>query len=211
MGWHHNDLTAAAGAPLPSVNESISAYAFEDQRTQHVVYVGQDSHINELWWDNNGWHHNDLTAATGAPLPGNDQSRSTYAFEDQGTQHVVYVGQNEFHINELWWDNSRWHHNDLTAATSAPLPGVNQSMSAYAFEDQGTQHVVYVGQNEFHINELWWDNSGWHHNDLTAATSAPLPSVDESISAYAFEDQGTQHVVYVGQDSHINELWWAPD
>jgi hypothetical protein len=81
MGWHHNDITAAAGAPLPSVDESISAYAFEDQGTQHVIYVGQDSHINELWWDNNGWHHNDLTAATGAPLPGNGQSRSAYAFE----------------------------------------------------------------------------------------------------------------------------------
>jgi hypothetical protein len=208
-GWHHNDLTAAAGAPLPSVDESISAYAFEDQGTQHVIYVGQDSHINELWWDNNGWHHNDLTAATGAPLPGNGQSRSAYAFEDQGTQHVVYVGQ-DFHINELWWDNNGWHHNDLTAAASAPLPGVNQSMSAYAFEDQGTQHVIYNGQDP-DIHELWWDNNGWHHNDLTAAAGAPLSGVNQSMSAYAFEDQGTQHVIYNGQDPDIHELWWAPD
>src|SRR5262249_51208927 len=147
-----------------------------------------------------------LTAATSAPLPGNGQSRSDYAFEHQGTQHVVYVGQNDFHINELWWDNNGWHHNDLTAATSAPL-GANQSMSAYSFGHQCSKHVVYVG-NDLHINELWWDNNGWHHNDLTAATSAPLPSVDESISAFAFEHQGTQHVIYVGQDSHIRELWW---
>ena len=105
-----------------------------------------------------------------------------------------------------------WHHNDLTAAASAPLPGVNQSMSAYAFERQRTQHVIYDGQDP-DIHELWWDNNGWHHNDLTAAASAPLPSVDESISAYAFEDQGTQHVIYIGfaQDFHIHELWWAPD
>ena len=101
-----------------------------------------------------------------------------------------------------------WHHNDLTVAASAPLPGVNQGMTAYAFEDKGTQRVIYIGQ-DFHINELWWDSSGWHHNDLTVAASAPLPSINESISAYAFEDQGTQHNIYVGQDLHTNELWWA--
>ncbi len=50
MGWHHNDLTAAAGAPLPAVNQSMSGYAFEAQRTQHVIYVGQDLHFHELWW-----------------------------------------------------------------------------------------------------------------------------------------------------------------
>ncbi len=83
MGWHHNDLTVAAGAPLPSVDEGISAYAFEDQNTQHLIYFGQDVHIRELWWDNNGWHHNDLTIAAGAPLP--SENISAYAFEDQGT------------------------------------------------------------------------------------------------------------------------------
>jgi hypothetical protein len=152
MGWHHNDLTVAAGAPLPSVDEGISAYAFEDQGTQHVIYFGQDDHIRELWWDNNGWHHNDLTVAAGAPLP--SENISAYPFEDQGTQHVIYFGQ-DFHIQELWWDNAGWHHNDLTVAAGAPLPGVDQGMSGYAFEDQGTQHVIYVGQ-DLHINELWW-------------------------------------------------------
>jgi hypothetical protein len=103
-----------------------------------------------------------------------------------------------------------WHHNDLTVAASAPLPGAVSGLSAYAFEDQDTQHIIYVGR-DFHINELWWDSNGWHHNDLTAATGAPLPAVDSITSAYAFEDQGTQHVIYVGQDDHINELWWAAD
>jgi hypothetical protein len=180
MGWHHNDLTVAAGAPLPSVDEGISAYAFEGQGTQDVIYLGRDVHIRELWWDNNGWHHNDLTVAAGAPLP--SENISAYAFEDQGTQHVIYFGQ-DFHIQELWWDNTGWHHNDLTVAAGAPLPGVNQAMSAYAFEDQGTQHVIYVGQ-DLHINELWWDNTGCHHNDLTVAAAAPLPGVNQGMSAY---------------------------
>ena len=158
MGWHHNDLTAAASAPLPAVDQSIGAYAFEDRGTQHVIYLGQDFHINELWWDNSGWHHNDLTAAVSAPLPAVDQSMSAYAFEDQRTQHVIYNGQDP-DIHELWWDNNEgdWHHNDITAAAGAPPPAGNQSMSAYAFEDQHTQHIIYVGFAQgFHIHELWW-------------------------------------------------------
>ena len=135
MGWHHNDLTAAAGAPLPAVDQSMIAYAFEDQGTQHVIYVSQDLHVEELWWNNSGWHHNDLTAAASAPLPAVDQGITAYAFEDQGTQHVIYVRQ-DLHVEELWWDNDGWHRNDLTAAAGAPLPAVDQSMSAYAFEDK---------------------------------------------------------------------------
>jgi hypothetical protein len=48
MDWHQDDLTAAASASLPVVNQSMSAYAFEDQGTQHVVYLGQDLHVEEL-------------------------------------------------------------------------------------------------------------------------------------------------------------------
>ena len=69
---------------------------------------------------------------------------------------------------------------------------------------------MYVGQ-DLHIHELWWDNNGWHHNDLTAAAGAPLPAVNQSMSGYAFEAQRTQHVIYVGQDPDIHELWWAQD
>ena len=102
-GWHHNDLTTAAGARAPSGDEP-TGYAFEAEGTQHVVYPGADTHIHELWWDANGWHHNDLTAATGAPqvdgLVGN--TLLGYPFENQGTQHIVYMGPDN-HVYELWW------------------------------------------------------------------------------------------------------------
>jgi hypothetical protein len=109
-------------------------------------------------------------------------------------------------VEKLTWSKQMgWHHNDLTVAAGAPLPSVDENISAYAFEKQGT-----LGQ-DFHIQELWWDNTGWHHNGLTVAAGAPPPGVDQAMSAYAFEDQGTQHVIYVGQDLHINELWWGSD
>ena len=205
-GWHHNDLTVAAGG-APLTQDAPHGYAFESQRTQHVVYITSNpaGHIIELWWDSNGWHRNDLTAASGgAPIAA---GRPTgYVFDAQGTQHVVYRAAGG-HIIELWWGNNSWHHHDLTtAAGGAPLPASNPT--GYAFDAQGTQHVVYLA-TDAHIHELWWDSNGWHHNDLTAAAgSAPLASSDPV--GYAFNAQRTQHVVYVTSNpaGHIIELWW---
>jgi hypothetical protein len=206
-GWHHNDLTAAAGAPL--AGGPVAGYVFAAQGTQHVICGGQDDHVLELWWDIFGWHHNDLTAVTGAPSSG-DYGFAAYAFNGQGTQHVIYTGQ-DGHVHELWWHINRWHHNDLTAVTGA----INAYLwpVGYVFEAQGTQHVIFVGYDEGDIHELWWDTGGWHHNNLSAATGAP-PYLT-GLAAYMFAAQGTQHVIYVAaEDPNANnvqglhELWW---
>ena len=209
-GWHHADVTVAAGGAPPAASDpyiNLAGYVFEAQGTQHVLYRGTDNHVHELWWDPNGWHHADLTAATGAPGPA-DAVPVGYVFEAQGTQHVVYVGVDS-DVHELWWDPNGWHHADLTAATGAPGPA-DAVPVGYVFEAQGTQHVVYVGVDS-DIHELWWDTNGWHHNDLTAATGAPPAASDPDINlaGYVFEDQGTQHVIYRGADNHVHELWSA--
>jgi hypothetical protein len=49
----------------PFGGSKLSSYVFENQNTQHVNYIGVDSHIHELWWDSSGWHAHDLTAAAG--------------------------------------------------------------------------------------------------------------------------------------------------
>jgi hypothetical protein len=200
-GWHFKDLTAEAQAPL--CTSYPTAYAFEATGTQHVLYEGQyyDGHVHELWWDSDGWHHNDLTDATGAPL--SSGVPAGYEFPGDGTQHVVYTGRDS-HIHALGWDPSGWHHLDLTAKTSAPLVMAGGVPSAYVFKAELTQHVLYQGEDS-HVHELWRDSTGWHHNDLTLAASAPLTSADPT--GYVFESQGTQHVNYRGPDGHIHELW----
>jgi hypothetical protein len=205
-GWHHNNLTQAANAPVRAISVP-TGYVFAAQATQHVVYLGSDGHIHELWWDITGWHHNDLTRAANAPVSQLGSRPAGYVFDAQGTQHVVYVGsENDRHIHELWWDITGWHHNDLTQAANATV-GAFPDPAVYVFDAQGTQHVVY--QTEFtHIEELWWDSTGWHHNDLTTASGA-RPNVATAPSGYAFNAQGTQHVVYEGgDDDRIHELWW---
>jgi hypothetical protein len=154
-GWHYNDLTVAANAPATISAVSVTSYVFDAQGTQHVDYVGNDGHVHELWWDTNGWHYNDLTAAANAPALGEFASVITsYVFDAQGTQHVDYVG-NDGHVHELWWDTNGWHYNDLTAAANAPLVQAGSPITGCVFAAQGTQHIDYIGEDG-NIYELWW-------------------------------------------------------
>ncbi|MEI9952294.1 MAG: hypothetical protein WDO74_25720 [Pseudomonadota bacterium] len=116
-----------------------------------------------------GWHLEDLTAATGAPLSSSDPT--AYVFSAQSTQHVIFRSA-DGHIHELWWDaGAGWHHGDLSAATSAPI--ASSAPAAYVFDAQGSQHVIYRGSDN-RIHELWWDTAaGWHIEDLSLATGAP--------------------------------------
>jgi hypothetical protein len=208
-GRHTDDLTAATGAP-PADGGDLVGYVFKAQGTQHVIYESApDHHIHELWWDATGWHTDDLTAATGASPADDFGPLTAYAFDAQGTQHVIYSDANysDRHIHELWWDATGWHTDDLTAATGAPHD--IGDLVAYVFAAQGTQHVIYEGVSDNHVHELWSDASGWHTDDLTAASGAP--PVAGPLAGYAFEAQGTQHVIFVGlSDKHIHELWSDP-
>jgi len=205
-GWHHHDLTNAnPDAPL-SLVQAPCAFVFDAEGTQHVNYVGSDFQVHEFWWQSGAWHHNDIAAAASAP-PAARISPVGYVFADQATQHVDYVGM-DGHIHELSWEAGHWNHNDLSATTGSPFPDAS-GLAAYVFVGEGTQHVDYIGQDH-HVHELWWSTDGWHHEDLTAASGAPV--LASSIQcAYAFEAQRTQHVVCAGDDGTMHELWWASD
>ncbi|MBX7434061.1 hypothetical protein JDV09_18360 [Mycobacterium sp. Y57] len=200
-GWYHSDLTVDTGAP---VGVPMTGYAFEAQRTGHVIYIDDapTRHIHELWWDTNGWHHNDLTAATGAPT-GNAVG---YAFEGSYTQHIFYSSSTDNHIHELWWDAGGWQHSDLTAATGAPV-STWPFVRAYPFDAKATQHVLFVAGHQLH--ELRWDTNGWRHDDLTALANAPDAAANGTPVGYAANAHGIRYVVYrgAGNDDHIHQLW----
>jgi hypothetical protein len=99
------------------------------------------------------------------------------------------------------YPTTKWHHNDLTAATGAP--GAAGDPAGYTWDVDSTQHVVY--RSGAHIHELWYDGA-WHRNDLTVATCAPGAAGDPD--GYTWAVDRTQHVVYRGGDGHIHELWF---
>jgi hypothetical protein len=207
--WHAHDLTAATGAPLASTLPH--GYDFEPfgAHNQHVIYGDNSSHIHELTYTDSSWNSYDLTNSAGAPPTVGDPFG--YPFDNQQTQHVIYRGQgrNGGDLHELWWSSaSGWTHEPLSEQTGAP-PAASEPFG-YVFVSQGTQHVLYRGSDQ-HVYELWWDTSGWHLEDLTGHTGAPLAA--GAVHAYPFDPaqnvpDPTQHVIYIGGDDHLHELWW---
>ena len=217
-GWHHDNLTIAGGAPTDGKSWGIAvgdpAGYVNAEGTQHVVYrdtewvdygtpeVSQATHVHELWWNADGWHHKDLNIAAGASEAASlgVGNPAGYAFDALGTQHVVYRSL-DGHIHKLWFDHNGWHHYDLTIAAGAPeelgwpIPG---DPVGYIFGAYGEQHVVYRSTVDGHIHQLEFGHKGWHHNDLTIAVGAPEASGDPA--GYV-----------LGMDNHIHELWWGAE
>lgn len=214
--WNLYDLTQTAGTP-PVVGDPFG-YAFDAQQTQHVIFRGTDGtdgnggDLHELWWNRvNGWTHEPLSEQVGAPPAASEPFG--YVFVSQGTQHVLFVGSDQ-HVHELWWDNSGWHLEDLTEHTGAPL--ATGAVHAYPFDPapnvpEPTQHVLYIGFDS-HVHELWWDSTGWHHNDLSTVpgTTTPVAIGGAAPTGLADTTNGTQHIYYVDVDHHLIALDWTP-
>jgi hypothetical protein len=279
-GWHHNDLTNNTHAPLAADIGFPSSYMFKGSGTQHVIYqgLGDAGRINELWWDGD-WHHNDLTSAAGnAPLtiglpfgyeysffdtigqrniisqrvvyhtsdnrlhllywvganrhwhhmplpgvPGVGSRPTAYVFSVQGqaiqgqaSQRVLYLSrdlgvEDILHVHELTWNeqglnNSNWVPNDLTVLTGAPPLGPGDSDPVGLMHDlEFTLHVFYGREQDRHLYELYWNDSGWHVNDLTATMG--VQPVGGRPLAYVHLGQGTLNINFVATDGHIHALW----
>jgi hypothetical protein len=94
------DLTALSGAPLATDN--ITGGHNPGDNTHHVIFRSGDNKLHELWYypGDATVHHEDLTAAYGAP-PAADRP-FYYASHGAPNQHVAYRGT-DGHIYELLW------------------------------------------------------------------------------------------------------------
>ena len=96
--------------------------------------------------------------------------------------------------------------------TDAPLARFGAGVWGYPFDPSPgvpnpTQHVLYRGVDS-HIHELWWDSTGWNHNDLHGVPGTPLASGDPT--GFAHTGKGTQHVFFVSDANHVIALQWRP-
>ncbi len=204
--WNHNPIGQVSGAPA-SAGDAIG-YAWEKDKTQHVVYRGVDSQIHELWCRGGKWGHNPVGQLTGAPPAASDPVG--YSWENDGTQHIVYRGTDN-QIHEIWyrdqWLGVDWHHSPIGQEANAPLAAGD--LAAFAWEWDKSQHVIYRGQDN-QIHELWFKHGmvtsgSWQHSAIGQKANAPACGSDPA--AFAWEKDKTQHVIYRGQDNQIHELW----
>jgi hypothetical protein len=205
--WRDSNLSAQFGQAVLVPDQKPAAYLFRAQGTSHVIYLGapslssQDWQIQELWSDQNGWHANNLSRATGAPSPAR-ASPIAYAAEFEQTQHVHYVG-GDGHVYELWWNADGWHCHDLTVASGAPLALQGPSPAGFVSEAAQTQHLYFVGQDS-QLHGIRWEAGNWSPHDPFFVGGTPGAAAASPVGYVS--DDGVERVAYVGLDGHIHEL-----
>ena len=215
-GTHTFDLTLNTGAPAARADSDIAGYAWTSEQSYHVVYVGADGNVWELYWVPGSsdpvehdlkWQANDLSARTGytgvlAPKKGGPLAATM--FQSEQSEHIVYIaGDNT--IRELDFYNGHWGGNNLSQATGAVPPAQNSALATFACDYEKTLHVCYLGVDGA-VHELWWSEAGWQPDGVISGFGTP-PAGDTDIIGFACEYRSSHHVVYTDVDKNIIELY----
>lgn len=194
-GWHQEDITALSGAPaMLSFHDLFSCLVPDPHRSENVFYLASDTHVHHIWGDSIGWHHEDISALSGAPN-GFSSNPLTATCDPNPTsssyEHVFYQAGTDGHINHIWNDAAGWHHDDpslLSGASTASPPVLSSFPTLATFLDPNSTsplHVFFINNFDGSIWQLWNDASGWHReNDsaLSQVSSASWPNAPKLVS-----------------------------
>ncbi|MFC1476686.1 hypothetical protein ACFL5S_01840, partial [Fibrobacterota bacterium] len=214
--WSMTNLTNLTGAV--KAKNSFHAYTWDVDKTQHVVYVGVDNHVHELYnfYGNSNWRKNDLTEASGASPPA-AANVFGYISSNDNSQRVLYVGKDDHQIHQLHFnDGVWWTYTNLTQSASAPIVHSSiEKLSGYSWKVDKTEHVVYRSMNN-RIYELYsWRPDSWRFKNISIESQSPVSAMGAPFG-FASDIDESQHVVFPGlEDRHIHELtfkagsWWT--
>jgi hypothetical protein len=87
------------------------------------------------------------------------------------------------HIHHLWYNNSNWQDIDLTALTNGGIAKSFGAITAFRTTPNNQLHVYYVDQNSDHVHQLYFNNTKWSDDDLTAFTGGLPMGLQVSPSA----------------------------
>jgi cell division protein YceG involved in septum cleavage len=142
--WHDEDLTGFTNGGLAAAGSALSSFAMANG-TQHVYFVADNQHVHQLYYDNAKanakWHDEDLTGFTNGGLAAAGSALSSFAMAN-GTEHVYFVADNQ-HVHQLYYNNTKWHDEDLTGFTNGGSAAAGSALSSFAMAN-GTQHVFYL-------------------------------------------------------------------
>ncbi|HKF23372.1 MAG TPA: hypothetical protein VKE93_17500, partial [Candidatus Angelobacter sp.] len=211
--WSNTDLTAATGSSLAAAGSSLAAFYAKSAGIEHVAYLGTNGHVNFLSFDSSSstWKFTDPTAATGNTLaaPGSALALYEDASSLPANLDVVYLGTNQ-HVYQLSLNGATaaWSNQDLTALTGNTLAASGSALAATPGVVNNNGHIIYLGTNA-HVYQLWFKAStaSWANQDLTAATGNTLAETGSALAQF-FDSFGGQHVVYLGRNQHVYQLFW---
>jgi len=175
------DAMAYVNAPLANQYSALTSFGFGG--SLRLFYVGQDSHVHELYYD--GYSTNfgatlyasDLTANTNGPAAAPGGLTSCW---DGSIEHVYYMSL-DGHLRELYFGSNGWQGMDLsvTAGGVYAVAGV-----LTAFVDASGEHECYVSFPNFHIRELFPYAGVWENGDITAIVNGPSASFWTSLTSF---------------------------
>jgi len=211
------DLTQRTGAPPAAPWSGITSYNWQLENSQHIVYVGTDGNIWELYYLGNPasdglplWQSNNLSERTGlvGPLaPKREGPLAATMFELEQTEHVVYIaGDNT--IRELYFYNGSWGSNNLTEAASGPAPAAGTALVTYACNYQDTLHVFYVDEAG-HLDELYWKAGAWYSTLSLDNLRGKPPAAGSDLAGYSSESDNVHHIIYTSSENEIIEVYYT--
>lgn len=212
--WEHNPISQKLGAPI--ANGKPTAFAWEGDKTQHVVYVGTDNNIHELWFRKGGfnpqWQYGGaLNVKANAPQAVGNPSGFTW--ESDKTQHIVYRGMDN-EVHELWFKHgafgkAEWSYGGALNKKGG-APAAAGDPFGYTWDDDKTMHVIYRGVDN-NIHEVWFSKGltggDWQYGGAINHIGGGPAAVGEP-AGFSWEHDKTQHIVYRGADNNIHELWF---
>ena len=199
-GWVYADFVEKVGAP--TAIGSPAAFVYKANNSQNIFYRGHNGHLHVLnFVRGRGWKTTNLNQVTGGMPAGGDAS--CYNYHVFNSQHVIYRSRNN-HLYQLYADQTdEWKIANMTEKTGAPLATGNPT--SYAYESNNSQNLIYRGQDG-HIHKIYFiRGEGWKHLSLTELTGGPLGLGDPS--SYTYHVFNSQHVVYIGQNNHLYQLY----
>ena len=201
--WADNDLTTLAGAVLPNPTSALDGFRLGDD-SEHVNFIGTDSHVHELTHTGAGWVDNDLTTLAGAVLPTPASALDGFRLSDD-SEHVIFIGTDS-HVHELTHTGAGWVDNDLTTLAGAVLPTPASALDGFRLSDD-SEHVFFIGTDS-HVHELTHTGAGWVDNDLTTLAGAVPPIPTTALDGYRLSND-SKHVNFIGTDNHVHELYFT--
>src|SRR5919108_4560714 len=219
-----DNLTFVAGQNGSAFDyrQAVGYYRPADD-THYVFFIGTGGQwpLHELWWTGVSpvqYGGNLSASASPGPTPPADAQGSAF-IGSQGTNIVLYRGQDS-HIHSLYWKgNDRIGWDNLSGVAGTPLakrygflPVYSPDPVGYYTAHNDTHQVVYRGQDD-HLYELYWEGNapvvGWDITDRTPGAPVARYNVC-NFSAYYSAGTNTKHVIYVTEDYHLHDIAWTP-
>jgi hypothetical protein len=209
--WIDNDLIVLSGNGItPRPDGPLDGYV-DDDKGQHVNFIGIDDHVHELFIASGGhWINNDLIVLSGNGITARPNSPLDGYVDDDNGQHVNFIGT-DGHVHELHiTPHGHWINNDLIVLSGNGItPSRTSSLCGYMAQDNG-QHVNFIG-TDGHVHELYiHPGAQWLNNDLTQLSQNSVPPAPSSALCGYWASDGTQHVNFTGTDGHVHDLSIAP-